>query len=278
MLTKTRHNKKRNTAFLYEALVRELTKCIVSKDETRKGIVVSLVKDHFAKGTALRNELDLYKTLYESEDLDARLCEKLLNEVKRGHDSLDRQQIFNEQTALINKINRLLSKDVFSNFVPNYKNLATIAQILNPDVSIKHRVLLEGNLIESISAEAEDNREPMAPIDNLVYKTFVSKFNEQYNGKLLEEQRELLSKYIASFHDDGFGLKIYLNEEVSRLKTVMNEAAEQEDILEDNVLRENANKVLSILNDFRDREIDPAMIEQVLKVQQLAKELSVNGD
>jgi hypothetical protein len=255
-----------------------LTKCIVSKDETKKGIVVSLVKEHFAKGTALRNELDLYKTLYESEDLDAKLCEKLLNEVKRGHDSLDRQQIFNEQTALINKINRLLSKDVFSNFVPNYKNLATIAQILNPDVSIKHRVLLEGNLIESISAEAEDNREPMAPIDNLVYKTFVSKFNEQYDGKLLEEQRELLSKYIASFHDDGFGLKIYLNEEVSRLKTVMNEAAEQEDILEDNVLRENANKVLSILNDFRDREIDPAMIEQVLKVQQLAKELSVNGD
>ena len=278
MLTKTRHNKKRNTAFLYEALVRELTKCIVSKDETRKGIVVSLVKEHFAKGTVLRSELDLYKTLYESEDLDATLCEKLLNEVKRGHDSLDKEQIFKEQTALINKINRLLSKNVFSNFVPNYKNLATIAQILNPDVSIKHRVLLESNLIESISAEAEDNREPMAPIDNLVYKTFVSKFNEQYDGKLLEEQRELLSKYIASFHDDGFGLKIYLNEEVSRLKEVMSEAAGQEEILEDNVLRENANKVLSILNDFRDREIDPAMIEQVLKVQQLAKELSVNGD
>ncbi len=278
MLTKTRHNKKRNTAFLYEALVRELTKCIVSKDETRKGIVVSLVKEHFAKGTVLRSELDLYKTLYESEDLDATLCEKLLNEVKRGHDSLDKEQIFKEQTALINKINRLLSKNVFSNFVPNYKNLATIAQILNPDVSIKHRVLLESNLIESISAEVEDNREPMAPIDNLVYKTFVSKFNEQYDGKLLEEQRELLSKYIASFHDDGFGLKIYLNEEVSRLKAVMSEAAGQEEILEDNVLRENANKVLSILNDFRDREIDPAMIEQVLKVQQLAKELSVNGD
>ena len=32
MLTKTRHNKKRNTAFIYEALVRELTKCIVVKD------------------------------------------------------------------------------------------------------------------------------------------------------------------------------------------------------------------------------------------------------
>ena len=278
MLTKTRHNKKRNTAFLYEALVRELTKCIVSKDETRKGIVVSLVKEHFAKGTALRSELDLYKTLYESEDLDARLCEKLLNEVKRGHDLLNKDEIFSEQTALINKINKLLSKNVFSNFVPNYKNLATIAQILNPDVSIKHRVLLEGNLIEAISAEVESDKEPMAPIDNLVYKTFDSKFNEQYDGKLLEEQRELLSKYIASFHDEGFGLKIYLNEEVSRLKSVMIAAAQQDDILEDEVLLENASKVLNILNEFRDKEIDPAMIEQVLKVQQLAKELSLNGN
>ena len=278
MLTKTRHNKKRNTAFLYEALVRELTKCIVSKDETRKGIVVSLVKEHFAKGTALRSELDLSKTLYESEDLDARLCEKLLNEVKRGHDLLNKDEIFSEQTALINKINKLLSKNVFSNFVPNYKNLATIAQILNPDVSIKHRVLLEGNLIEAISAEVESDKEPMAPIDNLVYKTFVSKFNEQYDGKLLEEQRELLSKYIASFHDEGFGLKIYLNEEVSRLKSVMATAAQQDEILEDEVLLENATKVLNILNEFRDKEIDPAMIEQVLKVQQLAKELSLNGN
>ncbi len=73
MLTKTRHNKKRNTAFIYEALVRELTKCIVAKDESRKGIIVSLVKEHFAKGTILRKELDLYKTLYEAEDLDVRV-------------------------------------------------------------------------------------------------------------------------------------------------------------------------------------------------------------
>jgi hypothetical protein len=44
------------------------------------------------------------------------------------------------------------------------------------------------------------------------------------------------------------------------------------------VLRENTTKVLKVLNDFRDKEIDPSMIEQVLKVQQLAKELSVDGN
>ena len=75
MLTKTRHNKKRNTAFLYEALVRELTKCIVAKDNNRKGIIISLVREHFAKHTVLRKELELYKTLYETELLEPHVCE-----------------------------------------------------------------------------------------------------------------------------------------------------------------------------------------------------------
>ncbi len=35
-MAKTKHNKKRNTAFLYEALVREMTKAVVSQDKKRK--------------------------------------------------------------------------------------------------------------------------------------------------------------------------------------------------------------------------------------------------
>jgi hypothetical protein len=155
-----------------------LTKCIVAKDQERRGIVVSIVKEHFTRGSALREELELYRTIYESKDLQQNTCERLIAEVKNSHNLLDKEQIFEEQTALISKINRLLSKDVFSNFVPNYKDLATIAQILNPDISIKHRVLLEAKLAEALSQELEQSAQKMAPIDNLVYKTFVKKFNE----------------------------------------------------------------------------------------------------
>jgi len=273
MLTKTRHNKKRNTAFLYEALVRELTKCIVSKDEQRKDIIVSMIREHFAKGTLLRKELDLYKALYEAEDLQEKTCEKLIYEVKRCHGLLDQRDIFKEQTALINKINKVLSKSVFSNFVPNYKNLATISQILNPDVSIKHRVLLEGSLAESLSVDSSKDSAQMAPIDNLVYKTFVSKFNDQYHGKLLEGQEKLLSKYITSFHDNGIELKIFLNEELSRLKAALGEAVKDKELSEDPILSENAAKVLNILNNYKDVEIDTNMIQQVLKIQNLVEEL-----
>ena len=268
-----RHNKKRNTAFLYETLVRELTKCIVAKNEKRKEIIISLVKEHFAMGTSLRKELDLYRALYETDSLEVHVSEKLLYEVKRSHGSLDRKKIFKEQTALINKINKMLSKNIFSNFVPNYKSLATISQILNPDVSVKHRVLLENNLIQKISTTVSEEVETMAPMDNLVYKTFVKKFNKEYNGRLLEEQRELLNKYIASFHDNGVELKIFLNEEISRLKNVLNKSLKSEEIIKDSVLYKNANRVLSILEGYGQTELDSGMIQQVLKVQALVEEL-----
>ena len=273
MLTKTRHNKKRNTAFIYEALVRELTKCIVAQDESRKNIIVSLVREHFGTGAILRQELDLYKTLYEAEDVDVRMCERLLNEVKRSHSELDRGAIFQEQTALINKINKMLSKSVFSNFVPNYKSLATISQILNPDVSIKHRVLLESSLVDSLSSTRQGDKEEMAPIDNIVYKTFVKKFNDQYNGKLLEGQEKLLSKYIASFHDNGIELKIFLNEELYRIKGVLNTALATDEISKDYTLRENTNKILRIVDSYKTVELTPEKIQEILKIQSLVEEL-----
>ena len=274
MLTKTRHNKKRNTAFIYEALVRELTKCIVAKDKERKGIVVALVREHFAIGTLLRQELDLYKALYETEGLERHMCEKLIYEVKRSHDSLDKGGVFREQTDLINKINTMLSKKVFTNFVPNYKDLATISQILNPDVSVKHRVLLENTLAQTLSATPEVKKQEMAPMDNLIYKTFVKKFNDQYNGKLLEGQEALLGKYIASFHDDGTELKIFLNEELARLKGALTNSLKDKELAQDSALCENATKVLTILDNYREAQIDVPMIEQVLKIQSLVEELA----
>ena len=44
-------------------------------------------------------------------------------------------------------INKNLTSEVFSNFVPNYKNLATIAQVFGTDVNTKERVLLERKLL-----------------------------------------------------------------------------------------------------------------------------------
>ena len=50
---------------------------------------------------------------------------------------------------------------------------------------------------------------------NIPYKIFVNKFNDKYQTTLLKEQKELLTHYIASFADNGMGLKIFLNSEIT---------------------------------------------------------------
>ena len=118
-----KHNKKRNTAFVYEALVRELTESVVKNNKNKQNKIVSIIKDHFSKGSTLGEELELYKTIYETRDIEKNMAEKIVTEVKQKHNSLNKKSLFVEQSALINKINRTLSNKVYNNFVPNYKTI-----------------------------------------------------------------------------------------------------------------------------------------------------------
>ena len=59
-----KHNKKRNTAFVFETLVKEITAAIIKNDHERKDKAVSIVKKHFKPGSALRQHLNCYKSLY----------------------------------------------------------------------------------------------------------------------------------------------------------------------------------------------------------------------
>ena len=65
----------------------------------------------------------------------------------------------------------------------------------------------------------------MESLDNLTYNSFIKKFNDKYTN-LLKEQKDLLNQYITSFADDGFELRIYLNEELERLKSLISDASQ----------------------------------------------------
>jgi 6-phosphogluconolactonase/glucosamine-6-phosphate isomerase/deaminase len=82
-----------------------------------------------------------------------------------------------------------------------------------------------------------------------------------------------LGRYIASFHDDGVELKVFLNEEISRLKNIISKSADDEEISQNPILLENAKRVLSLMEGYREQNITSQMIEQVLKIQSLAREM-----
>ena len=79
---KLKHNKKRNTAFIYEALVREIAKAVVRKDDNRKNLIIKIMKEHFAPNNILAKELQLYKALEETRGLDIYTAERLIKEAR----------------------------------------------------------------------------------------------------------------------------------------------------------------------------------------------------
>ena len=79
---KKRHNKKRNTAFVYEALVREATVAVLRKDTERHNKVVNILKKHFGGASLLKKEMECYRALYENQSLDETTSLKVLKEAR----------------------------------------------------------------------------------------------------------------------------------------------------------------------------------------------------
>jgi hypothetical protein len=271
MSSKIKHNKKRNTAFLYEALVRELTKASIKKDNVRKNTIISIFKDFFKPGTTLYRDYKLYENIVNTQVEERRLAEKIIVESRLERSALDNKRLFNEQSALISRINKELSSDIYSNFVPNYKDLATLHQIFNnPKIEAKKRVLLEESIVDSMVATGDtEESKSMKHIDNIVYKTFVEKFNNSYSN-LNENQKQMLKAYTGSVNDNGIEMKIYLDDEISRLKRELDESIDME------VFPEDRTEIHSLLQGMKDRELVDSDFTKILKIQQLVEELKSN--
>ncbi len=273
-----KHNKKRNTAFVFEALVRELTESVVKNNKYKQNKIVSIIKEHFSGDSMLKEELSLYKSIYETREIEKTTAEKIVVKVKEKHDSLDKRKLFQEQSALINKINKTLSSKVYNNFVPNYKTIASVYSIFQDALPVKDRVLLEENIVEQMSASVEAPQDIQQPLDALTYNTFVTKFNEEYADVLNENQKALLGSYISSFVDNGIELKLYLNEEIGRLKEGLLRAKSIKQISSDEKLKEKLEQVYNVLDNTKNTEIDTETVEIVLNTQQLLEDLESNNN
>lgn len=273
-MTKFKHNKKRNSAFLYETLIQELTKCVLSKDAAKQKSITELIKESFSANTEMYKELKLYHAIMHTKSVESNIAEKILSEVKVRHSNIDKKQLISEQNKLTRHIRKSLSNEVFINFIPNYKDLASISQIFNNRVSVKSKVLLENELVQKMVSAGQEKK--MVPVDNLVYKSFVSKFNEKYGDTLFEEQKILLNKFITSFDNNGLELKSHLNEEIGRLKKELQGSLKTEEIVADQEMSQGVKKVLDILEHYKSQPPNKEMVEEIIKIQALVKESSLN--
>jgi len=188
---------------------------------------------------------------------------------------IDPTGLFKIQSQMINDINKEVNSDIFSNFVPNYKTLATIDQLFSVKTSPTKRIMLENEMVEYMTTETE--RLNNDKVDHVVVSTFIKKFNDKYSTDLLEEQKTLLSHYISSFTDNSLELKIYLNNEISRLKADLSEARKINEIKEDKEMLSKLNEVIKKLDSYSSTNIDDGVLLTVLKTQNLTKEIFSNA-
>lgn len=262
---KFKHNKKRNTAFLFESLVKELTKQIMYDNKQKQKAISVLIHEHFNKNNILNRELNIYKQIYETKEFPREITEKLLNTLKSEHEKLNDKDIYNEQSKLIAKINKTLGPQVFDNYVPNYKTLATISQVFNKSVEIKQKILLEQDLINTLTSKVILENKEIKNVDNSVMHRFIDRFNEAYKETLLQEQKQLLSFYINSAQDD-IELKLFINEEIKRLTEALGVFVDKDET-------GNCKKVCESLKNLKFEDINDDLIKKVMYAQQFIHEV-----
>lgn len=266
---KFHHNKKRNTALIYEMMVNELTKAIISKDDNKKNTISKLFKKYFSKGAPLSEESTIYTSLNESRDLDNQTFKEIVHTAKSQYKDLNKKEIFNHQTRLISEINKNIGKEFWGNFVKDYQWTATLNQVLRQDNSPKNQVLLEHKLL-NIKSEPKAQTDNFPKVNNLAIKSFVQKFNSTYKKTLSESQRTILNKFILSSQDNGLELKTCVYEELQVIKEGLGEVLPK---AKDVGTKQKIEKVIKKVNSYADAKVDQRIIFEVFQMQKLVGEL-----
>lgn len=269
---KINHNKKRNTLFLYEALVREYTIAKLEKNDKKLQEIKSLMFEYFSEGKLLKEELKIYKAILNTENADKELAEKILEEAKRLYAGLGMENIFQQQSSLIAKTNRKIGPKFWMNYVPNYKSIATLQQIFGKKSDIPTRMLMERQVIESMMRKRETLQDVNKKIDKYVVHSFVNAFNKKYSD-LLENQKSLLKKYMISSEEDSTDFFVFLNEELQTISQKLNNAHKIAEVKEDKEIIKKLIEVKKKFNLLKDEEVDEKYLQKILKYQKLIHEL-----
>jgi len=265
---KLKHNKKRNTAFIYEVLIKELSKASMKNENQKKQKAIKLLKKYFTKNSTLRESLQIYNSFNGIDMLNENSMQKLISEARYQASRLNKSTIFNEQTRLINEINKEFGQDSWETFIKDYKKIATIDQVVFGKTSPKKQIFLEQKLVDILKTSPAE-KQPFPNVNKLALKNFLEKFNDEYKDSLNENQKTLLKKYVSSTQEDDSELKIYLYNEIDRLKSCLEENATKK-----TKYNQQFKNILERITDYSNKKIDKNMITEVIKIQSLVGELT----
>ncbi len=227
-----KHSKFKNTGFIFELLVRQITSEIMSGTTNSKA--EKILKEYFSAKKELSKELKLYQYLINEKYNSESKAEKFVETVCEARKRLDEQKLTKEKYNLIKEIKQVYNIDEFiKSSISNYKNLASIYKVFEATITKesfepKDIVNSKFTIVESMINSSIENKDKKVndrvleeyrkqdeEVRMLSYKMLVENFNKKYNN-LSVGQKNLLKEYINNINNTG-KLKEYVNEEVNKL-------------------------------------------------------------
>jgi len=230
-MKKIKHSKFKNTGFIFELLVRQITSEIMSAN---KSIAEKILKEHFNSKKELSKELKLYQYLINEKYNSESKANQFINTILEARKKIDEKKLTKEKYILIKEIKETYNLDEFiKSPISNYKTLASIYKIFetvtsdesfDPTDIVSSRFTIAENIIYSSiqnkdakvkDAVLEEYRKQDDDLRAVSYKLLVESFNSKYKN-LTEDQKGLLREYINNINNTG-KLNQYVNEEVTKL-------------------------------------------------------------
>ena len=226
-----KHSKYKNTAILFEILVRKLTSESLTTD---KSLTINIIKKYFGKNTELSKELQLYNSLIKEQLTSEAQALDFIRTCTSAHGQLNNTLLKRQRYNLVKEISENFNFTKISKIrINNYKTLASVYKIFeynevdNPKQLLECKTEIVGHIliheekkpqldtiIEAYKSQSTDTR-------LLSYKLLIDKFNEKYSG-LNESQKNLLNQYIT-YVNDTEQLKQYFSKVIPSIKKELKE-------------------------------------------------------
>jgi len=284
-MKKIKHSKFKNTGFIFELLVRQITSEIMSAN---KSVAEKILKEHFNSKKELSKELKLYQYLINEKYNSESKAEQFINTILEARKKIDEKKLTKEKYNLIKEIKETYNLDEFiKSPISNYKTLASIYKIFetvtsdeqfDPTDIVSSRFTIAENIINSSiqnkdakvkDAVLEEYRKQDDDLRAVSYKLLVESFNSKYKN-LTEDQKGLLREYINNINNTG-KLNQYVNEEVTKLVNSLKEVGSK---INDKVTKIKLAETISNVKKIKSvKKIKEQHLSAMMMTYELLKEL-----
>jgi hypothetical protein len=282
-----KHSKFKNTGFIFELLVRQITsEILVNKS---KPVAERILKEFFSSTKEIGKELKLYQYLINEKYNSESKAEHFIDTVCQARKRIDEVKLAKEKYNLIKAIKEVYNIDEFiKSPVSNYKALASIYKIFEVTVSTemfepKDIVGARFTIIENIINSSIENKQQKitdkaldeykkqdVEVRLLSYKFLVENFNKKYKN-LSTPQKTLLKEYINNMNNTG-KLNEYVGNEVTKLLNSLKEVGSK---INDSVTKiKLAETMVNIKRIKSVKNIKETHLSAMMMTYELLKELT----